>query len=131
MAKKPETVIQQPPQMPENTTGMPENQLGMPGNGAGVPGNTPEMPGNATGVPNKKTLEEITLTLPIDLTDEYRTRHLDLQLTPRQSLAAGCLFRGLRQLHAEKQDGRHVETMSDGIRWLLEQIAKQLPAAAE
>ena len=54
----------------------------------------------------------------------YCEEHVDLRLTRPHALATRLLRDALRAQHAEMDNGRHVETTADTIRWLLDQLAK-------
>ena len=55
----------------------------------------------------------------------YCEQHVDLRFLPTQALAARMLLDALRAQHAKMDNGRHVETTADTIRWLLDQLAKE------
>lgn len=57
--------------------------------------------------------------------DEYAPRHLDVQLTTRQSIAMQRLFIGLDRDGARLLNDRRVVTAADAIRWLLEQVPEE------
>lgn len=64
----------------------------------------------------------LKLTLPDRVPSGYLSHHLDAQLKPEQAAMLKRLTYGLNQKNDRTQDGRHVHTPADAIRWLLENL---------
>ena len=74
----------------------------------------------------KSGLQMVMIEAPIVPLEQgkYVTRHIDVQLSPRQAQAARRLLDGLDSLHARLSNGRHVQSVGDVVRYLLEQAAR-------
>lgn len=71
---------------------------------------------------------QVTIAVPlVDRGDGYGTSRVDIsRLTTRQTDTLARLFTALNETHALLATGRHVETSQDAVRWLLDEIDRQL-----
>ena len=60
--------------------------------------------------------------LPLIQAGIYVTRHVDLQLSQEQAENMRRLFDWLNEGNARLKNGRHIDSVSDCVRWLLERI---------
>ncbi len=71
---------------------------------------------------------EVTLTVPLSAEGNLAPppRKIEVSLRSPHDAASACtagrIRDGLRDRHAQLGCGRHVETLADSIRWLLERV---------
>lgn len=75
-------------------------------------------PGTMGAAPPAIAIPPLDFEAPVG----YVQRHIDLQLTEPQGLAARRLFDALDRDGARLIDGRRPKNVGDAIRWLLEQV---------
>ncbi len=54
----------------------------------------------------------------------YLSTHVDAQLSPRQACVLRSVFNGLNASSARLENGHHVDTMTDALKYILETIGK-------
>lgn len=72
------------------------------------------------------------LVVPLAILDPraYVPQHVDLQLSAKQGKTLKRIAGGLDAIGQRLESGRRVQTLSDAVRWMLEQIVDH-PAAAD
>lgn len=91
------------------------------------PVTSPKSAESATG--QQSDVKTISLRVRVIVVDSshYHTRHVDIQLTPLQRHALGSLFGALHNAQPTKMaNGRFVQTHADCVRWLLDQIGREV-----
>lgn len=63
-----------------------------------------------------------TLAVPVELTDNYATRRLDIRLSPAHAETLRAVQDGLNRSNARLRDGKHVESSRHAVLWILENI---------
>lgn len=95
---------------------------------------------NPWAPPASVEVKTISINVPIFVPPAYptggaqsrRIDHVDVHLTQRQSEALCQLFSGIDKVpHLRLANGRPLYYQVDAVRWLLDQIAEQLPECAE
>lgn len=66
-------------------------------------------------------LIEVPISRPDDI-DGPVLMHLDCRLKPDQRLALARIRTALVRRHATLADGRHVESLADAVRWMIDQV---------
>ena len=62
--------------------------------------------------------------LPLDASDtSFTSYHLNLRMTIGQAKTLRGIYQGLNEMHARKADGKHVDSMQDAVKWILDQVA--------
>lgn len=73
---------------------------------------------------------ELTLPLVAPPQKTYYQRHIDLRLTPLQQRGAKWLYEGLHAAHAKTAKGRHVDNVTDVLRYILDEAGKAVDSLA-
>lgn len=68
----------------------------------------------------------VTVAVAVSPPGVHRTRHVEARLSPRQAEAMRRMYDGLRLGHHQLDDGRHVDSAADVVRWILERAADDL-----
>ena len=75
--------------------------------------------------------QTVNLKLPVDQTDGFMGRRIDMRLSTRQAVAHRRVFDGLRAEHAMLRDGQHIDAPPDTVRWILDQIYYEIYGNAD
>ena len=86
--------------------------------------------GHANGAAGAETHGVLSIEIPHgELTNGYRSGHVDTQLSQQQAKGLRQLFDSLDQAGERLENGRRVATAADAIRWMMERIAKKYEAS--
>lgn len=71
----------------------------------------------------------LMIAVPVVPLDEtvYRSPVINLKLTPKQADALRVLYDALYERDSRLNNGHHVDTPYDAVRWLLDQISNEMP----
>lgn len=71
---------------------------------------------------------EVTIGVPLSIIadDIYRPRRIDFNASPRQAEVMKRIYCGLRENNKTLNNGHHIDSAVDVVRWLLERVGAEL-----
>lgn len=90
----------------------------------------PESEPSAGESPAPRQIKLVELTLPLLVTGQHQNIYVECQLANDALAKRGlrALLDGLHEGHWKLGEGRHVDTASDAVRWLLREIGRKAAA---